>query len=376
MSAPPAIAVTDNRLKRTALTALLPGGVTLRPMQDLLAVAFDQSRSVGFLSQLINEAGRRAGQILDQIDYSPLGEVFLARDETYFNGLAFLLSVEPRSYTIISGYVEEQCDGETWGLSLAIDQHTRGLRIIGLAEDAARCYPKSLKEAAKLLATEFSVPVQKDVWHILDKAGQTVTDLERIALKKLAKAEALDQALSQEPWDEERFDTWAKTEAAADRLLALSDQLRFWCGCLYDALELVDWRSGEIRDHQINQWLLQETITGLKQLDHPRVKKLVTTLENQADELLTFLAWLEIQFIPWQRRLARAFPDPQDQAFFQTTVARAWRLQCAVVNGHTSFKAAADNAQAWLAELMADDPQARRLAEDLLNILEGTIRTS
>ena len=30
LSAPPAIAVTDNRLKRTALTALLPGGVTRR----------------------------------------------------------------------------------------------------------------------------------------------------------------------------------------------------------------------------------------------------------------------------------------------------------------------------------------------------------
>ncbi|MFQ5595704.1 MAG: hypothetical protein ACE5HA_16280 [Anaerolineae bacterium] len=104
-------------LKRTVLTALLPGGVTLRPMQDLLGVAFDQSRSVGFLSQLINEAGRRAGQILDQIDYAPLGEVILARDETYFDGLAFLLSVESRTYTILSGYVEERCDGETVRLS-------------------------------------------------------------------------------------------------------------------------------------------------------------------------------------------------------------------------------------------------------------------
>lgn len=292
-------------------------------MQDLLGVAFDQSRSVGFLSQLINEAGRRAGQILDQIDYAPLGEVILARDETYFDGLAFLLSVEPRTYTILSGYVEERCDGETWGVSLAIDQHTRGVRIIGLAEDAARCYPKSLKEAAKLLATEFSVAVQKDVWHILSKAGQTVTDLERIALKKLEKAEELYQALSDDPWDEEDFDAWVKTEATAEELLALSDQLRFWCGCLYDALELVDWRSGEIRDRQINQWLLQETINGLKQLDHPRVKKLVTTLKNQAEELLTFLDWLEVQLIPWQRRLARAFPHPRDQAFFQATVARA-----------------------------------------------------
>ena len=49
------VAVTDNRLKRTVLTLLLPGGVTLRPMQDCLQVALDITRSVGFLSQFISQ---------------------------------------------------------------------------------------------------------------------------------------------------------------------------------------------------------------------------------------------------------------------------------------------------------------------------------
>jgi len=47
--------------------------------------------SVGFLSQFIDQTGRRAGEILEQIDYSPLGDIILARDETYFNDLAFLI---------------------------------------------------------------------------------------------------------------------------------------------------------------------------------------------------------------------------------------------------------------------------------------------
>lgn len=372
----PTIAVTDNRVKRTILTGLLPGGVTLRPMQDVLGVAFDQSRAVGSLSELINAAGRQAGQLLEGIDYSPLGEVILARDETYFDSLAFLLSVEPRSYVIVSGYAEESCDGETWGVSLAIDQQTRGLRIIGLAEDAARCYPKSLKQAAQLLEAEFSVPVQKDVWHILDKAGQTLRDLERLALKQLAKAEDEHQAALEAQGDDACLAAWVEAEDAAEVLLEMSHQFRFWYGCLCDALELVDWRSGEIRDREINQWLLDETLKGLRQLDHPRVKKLVTTLENQYAELLTFLDWLEVQLIPWQQRLADAFPDLADQAFFQATVARAWRLNRALVNGHQQFQALAADAQAWLAELIADDLPAQRLAEELLTILEGTIRTS
>jgi hypothetical protein len=372
----PTIAVTDNRVKRTILTGLLPGGATLRPMQDVLGVAFDQSRAVGSLSEVINEAGRRAGKVLSGIDYSPLGNVILARDETYFDSQAFLLSVEPRSYVIVSGYVEESFDGETWGVSLAIDQQTRGFRIIGLAEDAARCYPKSLKQAAKLLETEFSVPVQKDVWHILDKAGQTLRDLERSALKQLEKAEDEYQAALKAPGDDACLAAWVEAEDAADGLLEMSHQFHFWYGCLCDALELVDWRSGEIRDRAINQWLLDETLKRLRQLGHVQLKKLVTTLENQYAELLTFLDWLEVQLIPWQQRLAHAFPDPADQAFFQATVARAWRLNRALVNGHQQFQTLADDAQAWLAELIADDPPAQRLAEELLTILEGTIRTS
>lgn len=91
-------------------------------MQDCLDVALDVTRSVGFLFQFINEAGRRAGEILDQVDYSPLGDIILARDETYFDDLAFLIGVEPRTYVLLAGQVEEGCDGETWGLSLAFDQ--------------------------------------------------------------------------------------------------------------------------------------------------------------------------------------------------------------------------------------------------------------
>jgi hypothetical protein len=370
------ITVTSNRLKRTVLTALLPGGSALRPMQALLDVAFDQRRSMGFLSELINEAGARAGAVLDQTDFSPLGDVFLARDETYFNDWAFLLSIEPHSYTIISGYVEASCDSETWGVSLAIDEETRGLHIVGLAEDGARCYPKSLKEAGNLLDTEFSVLVQKDAWHILEKALQKVIDLERIGLNQVKTTDAIYEELADEPWDEEGFERWADADEAANELLEMSDQLRFWYGCLCDALEIADWRSGEIRDREINQWLFDEILKGLRQLEHPRVKKLVTTLENQYDELLTFLDWLEVQLVPWQRRLARAFSDPADQEFFQATVAQAWRLNRALINGHKQFSDRAAYAQALLAELVAEDDSARKLAEDLLTILERTVRTS
>jgi hypothetical protein len=370
------VAVTDNRLKRAILTLLLPGGVTLRPMQDCLQVALDVTRSVGFLSQFINEAGHRAGEILEGVDYSPLGDIILARDETYFNDLAFLIGVEPRTYVLLAGQVEEGCDGETWGLSLAFDQSRKGLRIAGLAEDAARFYPRSQREATILLGADFSVPVQKDVWHIEDKAAQTVTDLERIALRKLVAAEKMIDDLPDLPWDEAAFDACVQVEEEAESLVELSGQVRFWYGCLCDALEIVDWRSGEIRDRETNQWLLEETIRALRQLNHPRVRKLVTHLQEQQDELLTFLDWLEVQLVPWQRKLACALPDVQDQLFFQRTVARAWRLNRALVNGHRQFRTEAELALDLVTELVAGDEHLQVLSEELLNILENVIRTS
>jgi hypothetical protein len=372
----PTVIVTDNRLKRTILTFLLPGGVTLRPMQDCLDVALDITRSVSFTSQFINEAGRRAGEILDQIDYSPLGDIILARDETYFNDLAFLIGVEPRTYVLLAGQVEEGCDGETWGLSLAFDQTRDGLCIVGLAEDGALFYPRSQREAAGLLEVEFSVPVQKDVWHVEDKAAQMVTDMERIALRELQKAYEMEQELADLAWDEEAFDAWTAVEEKAERLVEISGQARFWYSCLCDALEIVDWRSGEIRDQEINTWLLDETIQGLRQLDHPRAKKLVTHLCNQRDELLTFLDWLEVQIMPWRRKLARLLPDAQEQVFFERTVARAWRLNRALVNGHRQFRGEAEFALALVAELIAGDEKRQALANELLNILENVVRTS
>jgi hypothetical protein len=371
------VTVSDNRLKRTILTFLLPGGVTLRPMQDCLDVALDVTRSVGFLSQFINEDGRRAGEILDQIDYSPLGDIILARDETYFDDLAFLIGVEPRTYVLLAGQVEEGCDGETWGLSLAFDQTREGLRIVELAEDGALFYPRSQREAAALLEAEFSVPVQKDVWHAEDKAAQTVTDMERIALSKLQKAYEMEQKLAAlDTWNEDAFSAWVEVEEKAERLVEMSGQVRFWCSCLCDALEVVDWRSGEIRDREINAWLLGETIQGLQKLDHPRVKKLVTYIRNQQGELLTFLDRLEIQIAPWRRKLARVLPDAQEQVFFERTVARAWRLSRALINGHRRFRSEAQFALDLVAELIAGDQVLHGLAEELLNTLENVVRTS
>ena len=101
----PMVSVTPDRVKRTVLTNLLPGGMAIRPQQESLRIALDTQRSEGWISELILEAGERAGRKLDEIDLSPLGQVVTARDELYFDDKAFLINVEPRHFVIVGGYV-------------------------------------------------------------------------------------------------------------------------------------------------------------------------------------------------------------------------------------------------------------------------------
>ena len=76
--------------------------------------------------------------------------------------------------------------------------------------------------------------------------------------------------------------------------------------------------------------------------------------------------------MPWRRKLARILPDAQEQLFFERTVARAWRLSRALVNGHRQFRSEAE----FALDLVADDEKLRALSDELLNILENVIRTS
>jgi hypothetical protein len=63
----------------------------------------------------------------------------------------------------------------------------------------------------------------------------------------------MGEDLADLPWDEAAFNAWAEVDEEAERLVEMNGEVRFSYGCVWDALEIVDWRSGEIRDREINQ---------------------------------------------------------------------------------------------------------------------------
>lgn len=364
----PTVTLTATRLARTVLTASLPGKMAIRPLQQLLDEAFDETRSLGWVSELLMAAGHKAGQILSRVDTSPLGTVIVARDETFFQNIPLLLVIDPASTTILLAQATDDRKADTWGAALLIVQD-QGVTIGGLVEDMARMYDKSQAEA------ELDVPVQKDVWHIERDGAQILRDLERAAFRATTSVIKLEKQLLR-AWDETLFmEKYIPAVLAEERLY---EQHAAFTECLahfVDGLELVDWRCGEIRDPAINAWLLEETLTMMATIDHARVQQWVKTLRRHQAQLLTGLGWLAASLQPYRDQLAQQLPDDQQESFLRV-VARHWRLQQALINGHNSFRQQAQDASLALASVIAHDSQRQHLAEKLLDLLNAACRTS
>jgi hypothetical protein len=377
------VTVTSNRLARTVLAATFPGNVSIRPLQVIMHEAFDQQRSVGWISQLRLLVGRRAGEKLRQIDTSPLGSVVVLRDETFFQGYPILLVVDPVSTTILFAQVCSDRQADTWGVALLMAQE-RGAVITGLVEDTPALAPKRSAGASvarfyaksQQLADMEQVAVHKDSWHLEREGGRVRLFLEKAAYRAMGQVIQLEKRLAK-AWDDTLFEQhYLPALLQEEQAIAQHDAFAVWLGHLCDAFELVDWRSGEIRDPATATWLLEEALTALASIDQPKVQGFVKTLRNHRQQLLTSLTWLEAAMSGFRQAVAEHLPDLEDQKRFERTVARHWRLQQALINGHRLLRSQAAQAEADLNSLIAGDATSARLAACLLQILDNTTRTS
>ena len=365
-----------NRIARAALTMLVVGAMRLRGVELCLEQLLGERRSLGWLSGLVDEAGQRAGAVLEAAEWTGSGEMITARDELFFGDTAWLLTVDARSHAIVSGYVENGVDAETWAVSLALDQLRTGHRIVGLAEDAGAWFPASIGLAQAYLDAPCRLVVQKDVWHLLDKAWQSVRDAERIALRRLAAAEEKARPVRPGFLAIRDFDGWEAAHARADQSIQHADTVHTAVAILHEALELVDRRTGAVLDRDTAGWYLEQIVALLRNTDNDLAESLAGSLERQAHELLTFHDWLAMDLAAWRNAALVHFEDAALVDLFERSVARAWQRSRAVTNGRTQLRLSAQDAAAAVQGLCHNDPVARQLADDLFAALDGTVRTS
>ncbi len=341
------IEVTPVRVKRTILRATFPGNVSIRPTQEVVYEALAERPSVGYISELRVAAGLRARRLLRSLDYSGIGQVIVGRDETFFGGQPVLMVIEPVSMTILLAEVCADHQADTWGAALLVAQ-AQGATIRGLIEDMARNDEKS-----QALADLANIAVQKDSWHLTCDSAQLRHKLEKAAYQAMQQVLALEKRLNQ-AWSAKDFDGYLNALASEAKAIEQYDAYRSRHAHFCDALEIVDWRSGEIRDCATAAWFLNAVLEAMALCTDTRILAFLKTLRRHQPQLLTFLTWLHQELPAWRTTLQHQLHDPLQAHTFERLVAQHGYLQQKLIAGQTHWQAHAAavalRLDAWLAE--------------------------
>jgi hypothetical protein len=226
--------------------------------------------------------------------------------------------------------------------------------------DAAKPYPGIFQAIL-----EQDDRFQEDIFHQLRDLQTLRRKLENSAYRAFAAEYKAAQR-----WHKE-----GTTEAEERLCQAQGESLRR--ADLHDAFEIVDLRSGEICDRETNEWLLDETITAMSQLDHPDVVKMSERLDNHKPHLLLYLDWLDEQLSPLLADLHAYLDDPELEKVVLRAVARRWRLQHEVESmQRRAFRPALNRAQQELVLWIEGDAFPEPWSEQVHTSLEWVQRAS
>lgn len=363
------IEVSDALVNRVILCSTFPGDVSIRPRQKILQEALGESRSVGYISELRLEAGRKAREVLRKLDYSDVKYVIVGRDETYFLGHPVLMIIEPVSSAILLAEVGADHQADTWAAALQIVQE-QGMSIEGLIEDMARNYDKSQK-----LADLSDARVQKDTWHLMRDSALLLNKLEKSAYRAMHKVVELEKQLAK-GWSDETFESYLQAVAIEAKAIEQYDTYTSLHSHLCDALEMVDWRSGEIRDPSTARWLLNALIEQMNSCTDERILSFAKTLNNHRSQLLTFLEWLDGELLKWRNDLWFQLRDGDLVAHFERTVAQHWYAQQKLIATYRHWQSFADDAKAILENLTDDSSIMAGFAQRLMRLFDAAGRTN
>ena len=366
----------DARIRnRLILTSVFPGGATMRPLEEILAEAPVEGRSASAICRFVNETGAQARQILEQVDYAEvsLPLIVVAIDETYFDGRPILFVVEPISLAICGFHVPADNDrsSETWVPFLLVLQEDQHLDIFGGVGDAAKPYPGTFQTVL-----EQESRFQEDIFHQQRDLQTLRRKLENSTYRAFgAEYKARRQWRKEETAEAQEKQQRAQAESL--RQAEVHDAFAEYCSWVTDAFEIVELRSGEIRDREINEWLLDEAIAAMSRLDNPDVVKMSERLDKHKECLLLYLDWLAMRLSPLQAELHTYLGDPELEKVVLRAVARRWRLQHEVESmQRRAFRPALKRAEQELALWIEGDSFLKLWSEQVHTLLEWVQRAS
>ena len=168
-----------------AMAVLATQRGSVRGIQQGLDLLFQQSRSLGYISQTLTALGARATAQNDALCV-PL-PVLAEADEIFQGRQPCLTVVDGRSFLVLNLTPAAARDATTWGVTF-LDLQARGVQFQDLASDGGT----GIRAGAA--AAQLAVPLRPDLFHLLREAGRVGQRLERQAYQALQLAERARRA--------------------------------------------------------------------------------------------------------------------------------------------------------------------------------------
>ena len=273
---------------------------TVRDIQLGLDVLFTVRRSVGYVSETLQESGAAAAayNASIKVPLPVLGEA----DEIFQGRQPCLTVVDGRSFLVMNLSPEESRDGTTWGVTL-LDLQERGIQFHDLVSDGAKGIRSGVEQA------KLAVPLRPDLFHLLQGAHRLSRRLEQAAYRAIKVAERARRAARESQAPRRRRGRPLKIDVPPEKAEAQERQA-------IDSYDGWIWLLGEVRQalEPINEkGLLTSTVEAretvetavelLQELDHQEVTALAQYLLGHLEDLLVPLDWLEQSLAPWRKNL-------------------------------------------------------------------------
>jgi len=290
----------DPPFLRRAVTVLSMLKGSVRDIQLGLELLFGVSRSIGYISETLQESGAAAAayNARIRIPLPVLGEL----DEIFQGRKPCLTIVDGRSFLVLNISPAECRDGTTWGVTL-LDLQERGVQFYDLVSDGAKGIHAGVEEA------ELAVPLRLDLLHLLWKAHQLSQRLERAAhhaikvAERVRRAEQEHQAAKRRPGRPLKVDmTLAEAEAEDGEASATYDIWDWLLGEVRQALEPID-EAGQLTAPAQARETVETAVELLQELNHREITAFALQLLDHLDDLLSPLVWLEMSLAPWRECL-------------------------------------------------------------------------
>jgi len=206
-------------------------------------------------------------------------------------------------------------------------------------------------------------------------SARLLTYLEKSAYRAMQKVIDIEKQLTKERTDSLSKE-YLKAVIAQDKAIEQYDLYASLHSHFCDALEMVDWRSGEIRDPATAHWYLNAVVELMMACTDERILRFARTIRAHQHELLTFLEWLKDALRLWRNDLLLHLRNEQDARAFERIVAQQWWAQQKLIAGHKQWRSFADDAQHILKNFTDNSPELAGFATRLLQCFDAAGRTN